>query len=152
MNITDAIKEIKKATVTFRALEKMDEVANLLANAEGMAFEIVKKNEKAQAELDAKLAESTKIDTFISEAKAQADNIIDEAGKKAFKITEDANAYAADLATKSYAKHEDSNKILAEKEAESKLLDVKIEKAKAELDGIVQAIETAKSKLKGFIG
>ena len=152
MNTKEALQEIKKGLIVFRAFEKADELIDLVQSAEGKAEELEKKNAKAEKELALLESSLKEANDAIAFAKAEADNIVDKAGKKALAITSEADKYADDRIAKAEKSYDEIKSACSAKDDELAKINNLITAANLELETITEALEKAKSKLRGFIG
>lgn len=152
MHISDARKELKALANTFKAIKEIDGILELTDEAETRFREAEKKLQGLYVKIsDAELKLASE-EGKVHEASFQADNIIDQAGKKAHQIEEAAKKEASALL-------EAAEKKNAALKSAIQVEQYKLEKAQAdaavalaEKEKIDAALEASKAKLKDLLG
>lgn len=152
MTPNDALQEVKRMAVAFRAFENAQKVLELLTNAEQVRNELDKAAADARVELNSIAENIEAANVQLVAAKAEAKSVLDAAKAKAVTLVAKAETEAETMRAAAKTEFDETQVLLAKMRDEAADAASAADKSRAEVAALEKRLAEVKGKLQEFLG
>ena len=152
MTPNDALQEVKRMAVAFRAFEHAQNIIEMLANSQQVQSELSRANDAAREELNALTAKVNAAKSHIDDAKSEAKAALDAAKIKAATLAAKAEAEAETMRAAAKAEFDETQALLTKMREEAANVASVADKSRAEVAALEKRMAEVRGKLQAFLG